>query len=118
MGNKKLHPCISSKEPFLLTLLGLASHYRYTKLEGNQSSTERDIKPPHSRRKVSICECIRSPAATVTQNYIVCRPTHFAISVKTGKRHSLRGLIKTGPVCTPLLKKEKAKTKNHEIAKP
>lgn len=57
------------------TLLGLASDHRYAKLEGNHSGVAGDINPLYYRWKASKFKCIRSPAATVTQNYIVCRTT-------------------------------------------
>lgn len=77
MGNKMLLLCstLPGHHSLLLALLDLASENRSTQIEGNHSSTVGDIHPLYYRWEISIFKCIRGPAATVTQNYIVCRTT-------------------------------------------
>lgn len=120
MRNKMLLLCsiLPGHPSLLLTLLYLASENGSTQIEGSHSSTAGDISPLYYRWETSVFKCIRSPAATVTQNYIVCRTTVCHPCKNRQKTFPMRSdknrscLFKSTPLPT------RKKKKKDEIANP
>lgn len=109
------------RESFLPALLGWqqstnmqTQRENATALQGTQTHF---INPLYYRWKAGVFECIRSPAATVTQNYIVCWTTVCHLCKNRQKTFPMRSdknrscLFKS----TPSLEEKK---KQDEIANP